>query len=130
MAHITETAPDPTRVSPKVKAVGASGAVVTGALLVVAAALTAIPQAAFSSLGVWALPAAAATASAANYITGYLKRDPAREVTVVTETPAAPDPGSLVLTEDQALTELEDPDDSAVEDDSDPVARLAGQVGA
>ena len=70
-------------------------------------------------------------------LAGYAKRDPARAQQVPqVDSPRETgdyasnrvDPGSLVLTEDQALTALEDPV-TELEDD-DPVARLAGQVGA
>lgn len=76
-------------VSPKVKAVGWSGAALTGALLVAAAFLGAIPASAFAALGVWGVPVGAAVATLVNYISGYAKADPAREPTVVRETAIA-----------------------------------------
>lgn len=76
-------------VSPKVKAVGFSGAALTGVLLVAAAFLGAIPASAFAALGVWGVPVGAAVATLVNYISGYAKADPAREPTVIRETAIA-----------------------------------------
>ena len=79
----------PEAVSPKVKAVGWSGFALTAALVVVVAFLSAIPGTAFAGLGIWAAPASAAVASLVNFLSGYLKADPAREPTVVRETAIA-----------------------------------------
>lgn len=86
----------PESVSPKVKAVGISGAALTGLLLVAASFLGAIPASAFAALGIWGVPVGAAVATLVTYISGYAKADPAREPTVVRETAiAAPvDPGA------------------------------------
>lgn len=130
MAHITETAPDPTRTSPKVKAAAATGGVLTALALVLSAVLEAIPGEALEGLGSWALPVGAGITTLALVLAAYARRDPARDPIVVTETVAVPvqGSGSLVLTEDQAVTdgpvELEQPVDD------DPVARLARQVSA
>lgn len=79
----------PESISPKVNAVGISGAVLTGVLLVAASFLGAIPASAFTALGVWGVPVGAAVATLVNYISGYAKADPAREPTVVRETAIA-----------------------------------------
>ena len=79
----------PESISPKVNAVGISGAVLTGVLLVVASFLGAIPESVFTSLGVWGVPVGAAVTTLVNYISGYLKADPAREPTVIQETAIA-----------------------------------------
>ena len=79
----------PEAVSPKVKAVGFSGAALTGVLLVAAAFLGAIPASAFAALGIWGVPVGAAVATLVTYISGYAKADPAREPTVVRETAIA-----------------------------------------
>lgn len=134
MAHITETAPDPTRVSPKVTAAAWTGGGLTALALVLSAVLEAIPGEALDGLGPWALPVGAGITTLAAVAAAYARRDPARDPIVVTETVTVPvqDSGSLVLTEDQAVTddpvELEQP----VADDptDDPVARLARQVSA
>lgn len=126
MAHITETAPDPTRTSPKVK----WGAIVAGVLTIIASAVAAIPTETWATLGKAGVPIGLAVGGGAVALTAYLKRDPAHEVAVVHETPA-PAPvgsGSLVLTEDQAVTDdpVELVEADPVEDG--PVARLAQQV--
>ena len=79
----------PESISPKVNAVGISGAVLTGVLLVAASFLGAIPASAFTALGVWGVPVGAAVATLVNYISGYAKADPAREPTVIRETAIA-----------------------------------------
>lgn len=79
----------PESISPKVNAVGISGAVLTGVLLVAASFLGAIPASAFAALGVWGVPVGAAVATLVNYISGYAKADPAREPTVIRETAIA-----------------------------------------
>lgn len=84
-----EKAARPESISPKVNAVGISGAVLTGVLLVAASFLGAIPASAFTALGVWGVPVGAAVATLVNYISGYAKADPAREPTVVRETAIA-----------------------------------------
>ena len=94
----------PESISPKVNAVGISGAVLTGVLLVAASFLGAIPASAFTALGVWGVPVGAAVATLVNYISGYLKADPAREPTVVRETaiaaPVAPEAEATVVIPD------------------------------
>lgn len=94
----------PESVSPKVNAVGISGAVLTGVLLVAASFLGAIPASVFTALGVWGVPVGAAVATLVNYISGYAKADPAREPTVVRETavaaPVAPEAEATVVTTD------------------------------
>ena len=79
----------PESISPKVKAAGVSGTAVTIALVVIAAALTAIPASAFAGLGIWAAPVAAAVTTLAATLSGYAKGDPAREPTVIQETAIA-----------------------------------------
>ena len=94
----------PEAVSPKVKAVGWSGLALTAALVVVVAFLSAIPGAAFAGLGIWAVPASTAVASLVNWLSGYLKADPAREPTVIRETaiaaPVAPEAEATVVIPD------------------------------
>ena len=94
----------PESISPKVNAVGISGAVLTGVLLVVASFLGAIPASVFTALGVWGVPVGAAVATLVNYISGYAKADPAREPTVVRETaiaaPVDPQAEATVVTSD------------------------------
>ena len=94
----------PESISPKVNAVGISGVALTGALLVVAAFLGAIPASAFAALGVWGVPVGAAVATLVNYISGYVKADPAREPTVIRETaiaaPVAPEAEATVVIPD------------------------------
>lgn len=137
MAHITETAPDPTRVSPKVTAAAWTGGGLTALALVLSAVLEAIPGEALDGLGPWALPVGAGISTLAIVLAAYARRDPAREVTVVTETPEpVPDSSDLVLTEDQAVTEpveapvVDDPVELEQPVDDDPVERLARQVSA
>ena len=79
----------PEAVSPKVKAVGWSGFALTAALVVVVAFLSAIPGTAFAGLGIWAAPASAAVTALVNFLSAYLKADPAREPTVIRETAIA-----------------------------------------
>ena len=134
MAHITETAPDPTRTSPKVKAAAVTGGGLTALALVLAAVLEAIPGEALEGLGPWALPVGAGITALAAVAAAYARRDPARDPIVVTETVTVPveDSGSLVLTEDQAVSDdpvgIAQPVDDEPTDD--PVERLARQVSA
>ena len=134
MAYATVDVPDPTKVSPKVTAAAATGGGLTALALVLAAVLSAIPGEALEGLGPWALPVGAGITALASVAAAYARRDPARDPIVVTETVAVPvqDSGSLVLTEDQVITddpvELEQPVDDEPTDD--PVARLARQVSA
>lgn len=104
----------PESVSPKVKAVGWSGLALTAALVVVVAFLSAIPSAAFAGLGIWAVPASTAVASLVNFLSSYLKADPAREPTVVRETAIA----APVDPEAEATVVIPDADSAAEEDAS------------
>ena len=117
-------------VSPKVKAVGWSGAVLTGALLVSAAFLGAIPASAFTALGIWGVPVGAAVATLVNYISGYAKADPAREPTVIQETaiaaPVAPEAEATVVVPD---TDSETAGGSTVAE-VDEFARLNQSTGS
>ena len=134
MATATVDVPDPTKVSPKVTAAAATGGGLTALALVLAAVLSAIPGEALEGLGPWALPVGAGITALASVAAAYARRDPARDPLVVTETVTVPveDSGSLVLTEDQAVTDdpvgIEQPVDDEPTDD--PVARLARQVSA
>lgn len=100
---------DPSKTSPKVK----WGAGVSGALLIVASAVAAIPSETWATLGEAGLPIGMAVGAAAYGVTAYLKSDPAREPNTVTETVVAPpvqqDPSSLVLRADEAVVETTDP---------------------
>lgn len=117
----------PESVSPKVNAVGISGAVLTGVLLVAASFLGAIPASVFTALGVWGVPVGAAVATLVNYISGYAKADPAREPTVVRETaiaaPVDPEAEATVVTSDTDSETAEDDStaggSTAAEDDSE-----------
>lgn len=62
--------------SPKVIAPLIVGLILTG----LGAGMAAVTPETLKDLGVWALPAYAAITATAGYITGYLKRDPVREV--------------------------------------------------
>lgn len=110
----------PESISPKVNAVGISGVALTGVLLVVASFLGAIPASAFAALGVWGVPVGAAVATLVNYISGYLKADPAREPTVIRETAIA----APVDPEAEATVVIPDADaeaDEAATDDGNGV---------
>lgn len=113
---------DPRKTSPKVK----WGAYTVGVLTVIASAIAAIPQETWVALGEFGLPTGLAIGGAASYVAGYLKRDPAREPSTVTETVVAPpvqqDPADLVLRADEAVVETTDP--------VLPGARLVGEPGA
>lgn len=113
---------DPRKTSPKVK----WGAVVSGVLTIVASAVAAIPAETWATLGEAGLPIGMAVGATAYGVTAYLKSDPAREPTTVTETVVAPpvqqDPADLVLREDEAVVETTDP--------VLPGARLVGKPGA
>lgn len=115
-------AADPSKTSPKVK----WGAGVSGALLIVASAVAAIPTETWATLGEAGLPIGMAVGAAAYGVTAYLKSDPAREPSTVTETVVAPpvqqDPSSLVLRADEAVVETTDP--------VLPGAHLSGEPGA
>lgn len=76
--HTTDTAA--AVVSPKVKSAGVWGAVITGALIVVAAFLQSVPAEALAQLGPWAAPAGAAVATAAAVLAAYAKGDPLRNL--------------------------------------------------
>lgn len=130
MAYATVDVPDPAKVSPKVTAAAATGGGLTALALVLAAVLSAIPGEALAGLGPWALPVGAGITALASVAAAYARRDPARDPIVVTETVAVPvqDSGSLVLTEDQAITD--DPVELEQPVDEDPVERLARQVSA
>lgn len=130
MAYATVDVPDPAKVSPKVTAAAATGGGLTALALVLAAVLEAIPGEALEGLGPWALPVGAGITALASVASAYARRDPARDPIVVTETVAVPveDTGSLVLTEDQAVTD--DPVELEQPVDDDPVERLARQVSA
>ena len=130
MATATVDVPDPTKVSPKVTAAAATGGGLTALALVLAAVLEAIPDEALEGLGPWALPVGAGITALASVAAAYARRDPARDPIVVTETVAVPveDSGSLVLTEDQAVTDEPVGIEQPVDDD--PVERLARQVSA
>ena len=104
----------PESVSPKVNAVGISGAVLTGVLLVAASFLGAIPASVFTALGVWGVPVGAAVATLVNYISGYAKADPAREPTVIRETAIA----APVDPEAEATVVPEGADSETTEDDT------------
>lgn len=114
----------PESVSPKVKAVGFSGAALTGVLLVAAAFLGAIPASAFAALGIWGVPVGAAVATLVTYISGYAKADPAREPTVVRETaiaaPVDPEAEATVAPEGGSTAVLSDADS-----ETDEVAEVA-----
>lgn len=134
MAHATVDVPDPAKVSPKVTAAAATGGGLTALALVLAAVLSAIPGEALEGLGPWALPVGAGITALASVAAAYARRDPARDPLVVTETVTVPveDSGSLVLTEDQAVTDEPVGIAQPVADEpaDDPVARLARQVSA
>lgn len=74
------TTPAAAVTSPKVKAAGVWGAVIVGALIVVAAFLQSIPAEALAALGPWAGPAGAAIATAAAVLGAYAKGDPLRNL--------------------------------------------------
>jgi hypothetical protein len=108
----------PEAVSPKVKAVGWSGFALTAALVVVVAFLSAIPSAAFAGLGIWAVPASTAVASLVNFLSGYLKADPAREPTVIQETAIA----APVDPEAEATVAVPDVDSDSESETSDGIS--------
>lgn len=142
--HAATASTDPTRISPKVTAGLVTGGALTALAGIAAAFLLAIPQEAVQSLGVWSAPVFVAIGAAGAVLAGYAKSDPARapqppQVESPRETgeyasnlvdPDQIPSDSLVLTEDQAVTddpvELEQPVDDEPADD--PVARLARQV--
>lgn len=114
----------PESVSPKVKAVGWSGLALTAALVVAVAFLSAIPGTAFAGLGIWAAPASAAVASLVNFLSGYLKADPAREPTVIRETAiAAP-------VDAEAETTVAVPDADSETTDSETAESTGGSTAA
>lgn len=76
--HTTDTAA--AVVSPKVKSAGVWGAVITGALIVVAAFLQSVPAEALAQLGPWAAPVGAAVATGAAVLAAYAKGDPLRNL--------------------------------------------------
>ena len=114
----------PESISPKVNAVGISGAVLTGVLLVAASFLGAIPASVFTALGVWGVPVGAAVATLVNYISGYVKGDPAREPTVVRETAIA----APVDPEAEATVVVPDADSEADEDGTTTGGSTAAEV--
>ena len=114
----------PESISPKVNAVGISGAVLTGVLLVAASFLGAIPASVFTALGVWGVPVGAAVATLVNYISGYAKADPAREPTVVRETAIA----APVDPEAEAPVAPEGADSEVDEDDTTTGGSTAAEV--
>ena len=144
--HAATASTDPTRVSPKVTAGIVTGGALTALAGIAAAFLMAVPQEAVQGLGVWSAPVFVAIGATGAVLAGYAKRDPARDpLPPQVDSPADtgeyasnlvhPDQipsDSLVLTEDQAVTddpvELEQPVDDEPTDD--PVARLARQVSA
>lgn len=69
-----ETETDPNKVSPKVL----WPLLVGIALTALAAALSALTPEVLAALGPYALPVSLGAAAAAQYITGYFKKDPAR----------------------------------------------------
>lgn len=81
--HVQEPAADPAAISPKVL----WSFLVGLALTATAAALSAVTPETLSALGPYALPVALGVAAGAQYLTGYLKRDPAR-TGAAPETPA------------------------------------------
>ena len=124
----------PESVSPKVKAVGISGAALTGLLLVAASFLGAIPASAFAALGIWGVPVGAAVATLVTYISGYAKADPAREPTVVRETaiaaPVDPEAEATVVPEGGSTAVLSDADSETDEvAEVDEFDRLAQRTG-
>lgn len=78
MSNPQRAATDPRNVSPKVKQAAVWGAVITGALVVAASFLQAVPAEALAQLGPWAGPVGAALATAAAVLAAYAKGDPAR----------------------------------------------------
>ena len=127
----------PESISPKVNAVGISGAVLTGVLLVAASFLGAIPASVFTALGVWGVPVGAAVATLVNYISGYVKGDPAREPTVVRETaiaaPVDPEAEATVVVPDadseaEATVVVPDADSEADEDGTTTGGSTAAEV--
>ena len=116
----------PEAVSPKVKAVGWSGFALTAALVVVVAFLSAIPGTAFAGLGIWAAPASAAVASLVNFLSGYLKADPAREPTVVRETAIA----APVDPEAEATVVIPDADSETTDSETTDSETTGGSTAA
>lgn len=91
---------------------GIATSIITALGLALIPAVQAIPADAWESLGPWGTPVSLAVGGGVATLAAYLRHDPAREPTVVTETPiAAPPVGgstatdSMVLTEDQVITE-------------------------
>lgn len=140
--HAATASTDPTRISPKVTAGIAAGGALTALAGIAAAFLLAVPQEALQGLGVWSAPVFVAIGATGTALAGYAKSDPARAPQVpqvespretgdyasnlvdLEQVPA----DSLVLTEDQALTD--DPVDVEQPVGDDPVERLARQVSA
>lgn len=140
--HAATASTDPARTSPKVKWAAAATAILTALGAALIPAVQAIPRDTWESLGPAGIPLSILVGGGLASLAAYLKHDPARDpLPPQVDSPADtgeyasnlvhPDQipsDSLILTEDQAITD--DPVELEQPVGDDPVARLARQVSA